>query len=938
MKQPRIARTARAGACLLALGLFPALATAVDHVVVSQVYGGGGNTGATYKQDFIELFNASSTPKSLNGWSIQYASAAGGTWNNMTLLPNVTLQPGQYYLVQQASGSGGTMDLPSPDLVGTIALSGTAGKVALVSNAVPLAGTCPSDAAIVDFVGFGATANCSEGGSPTPAPSNTTAVIREGGGCVDTDHNATDFVTGAPTPRNTSMPLNMCSGGPGPITLSVADVGVTAPATGTTTATFTVSLSSAAASNVTFNIATLDGTAVAGSDYVAANQNGATITAGNTTFTFSVTILANSTPGTPRTFKVKVDNIAGGGVTTTSAEATGTITSTTGPLRIGDIQGDGAHPARLNQTVTFDGVVTAIGAGGYFVQDAGDGNPLTSDAIFVYGNAPAGLVVGSAVKVTGKVVEFYGLAEITQPVTIVTGTGTLPAPVVLDATTPSADPAHPRCEGGSFVAADSIQVRNWRCLQSMRVTIADGAIGAPNFRSSSQPLSEAYGYVGSHPRPMRGPGLPFGTTAPSPPAGYNPPTWDAVPYVFGVDTGHLMTAQALNGGMRFHATGVMGFDFGIGVLWPTEFTITDQGPAYPVAVPVVPAGTLTIGSQNVLRLFNDKHDSGDIDACADTSPGSSDVCPTPEQFQVRLQKLSRQVRDVLRAPAVLGVQEVENLATLQSLADRINADQPGLGYTAHLEEGNDVGGIDVGFLVRGDVTVHAVTQLRKTETTMTGCSSSNPPPCLLNDRPPLLLDASFNGGRFAVLVLHNRSLGNVETQAYVRNKRFEQALSVARIAQAWQTGDSASVPGATAGVPLAIVGDFNAFEFTDGYVDVTGIIKGTAVQSENLLWDPSLPIVTPALYDTGDAMEPAQRYSFMFNGYAQELDHGVVTADLQSRLLWAAPVHGNADIPAGGSDATDPSTARRSADHDGFVMAFSTTADDVIFKDGFESR
>jgi len=903
-----------------------AAATSVDHVVISQVYGGGGATSlpATYKKDYIELFNPTSQPVDLGGWSLQYGSATGtGNWSPPHVLPALTIQPGQYLLIEEGGGTvGGDFPL-APDVAGgSLNLSQSNGKVALVNSSTVLSGQCPS-AGVVDQVGYG-TANCFEGSAAVAALGKETAAVRNGDGCVDSNDNAADFtVVTNPVPRNGGSPFNFCGGAGSPVTLSIGDLAITAPASGTAPATFSVQLSRAASSDVHFDIATADGSAVAGVDYVAAQQTGATIAAGATTFQFTVQIMANTTLGVPKTFKVLVGNIGGGDVANTSAEATATITNASGRLPIGAIQGDGAHPARLGQTVSFGGTVTALGAGGYFVQDEGDGNPLTSDALFVYGNVPAGLAVGNTVEVTGTVTEFYGLTEITGASATITGSGALPTAITLDGTTPSADPAHPRCEGGSFVAGDSVAVRNWRCLQGMRVTLPDGAISAPNFRSSSQPLSEAYAYVASQPRPFRGPGLVYGTEPPSPPPAYVPQYWDAVPYVFGIDTGHLMTAQALNAGVHFSATGVMGFDFGIGILWPTEFTVTDAGPSYPVAVPATPAGALTIGSQNMLRLFNDVHDSGSIDACADTSPGSADVCPTAEQFQVRLQKLSKQVREVLGAPAVLGVQEVENLATLQSLADRIHADDSTLTYRAYLEEGNDIGGIDVGVLVRSDVTVNAVTQIGKDETTSDGCSSSNPPPCLLNDRPPLLLDASFAGERFAVLVLHNRSLSSVETQAYVRAKRFAQALSVARIAQAWQTGDSASVPGATAGVPLAIVGDYNAFEFSDGYVDVTGIIKGTAVQSENLLWDASLPIVTPALFDGGDDVPDAQRYSFSYDGYAQDLDHGLMTGDFHARLLWAAIAHGNADVPAGGADATDPSTARRSADHDGFVMAFS---------------
>jgi outer membrane protein assembly factor BamB len=178
-------------------------------VVISQVYGGGGNTGATYKNDFIELFNAGGTAVSLSGWSVQYASATGNTWQT-TSLTNVSLNPGQYYLIQEAAGAGGTTALPTPDASGNIAMSATAGKVALVNSTTPFTVICPTGATIIDFVGFGTTANCFEGAGPTPAPSNTNAVLRKSGGCQDTNVNSADFAAGAPTPRNTSTTVAAC--------------------------------------------------------------------------------------------------------------------------------------------------------------------------------------------------------------------------------------------------------------------------------------------------------------------------------------------------------------------------------------------------------------------------------------------------------------------------------------------------------------------------------------------------------------------------------------------------------------------------------------------------------------------------------------------------------------------------------------------------------
>lgn len=175
-------------------------------VVISQVYGGGGNTGAQYTHDFIEVFNRGTMAVSLNGWSIQYAAAAGSTWQ-VTPLSNVSLQPGKYYLIQE-SGDG-TTNLPTPDVSGNIEIAATSGKVALVSSTTPLSGACPSGGNIIDLVGYGS-ANCSET-SPAPTLSNTTAAIRVSGGCKETDNNSADFTEVAPSPRNSGTPATTCA-------------------------------------------------------------------------------------------------------------------------------------------------------------------------------------------------------------------------------------------------------------------------------------------------------------------------------------------------------------------------------------------------------------------------------------------------------------------------------------------------------------------------------------------------------------------------------------------------------------------------------------------------------------------------------------------------------------------------------------------------------
>lgn len=210
---------------------------AAGSVVVSQVYGGGGNSGATYTNDFIELYNAGATAVSVSGWSVQYASSTGTSWQITTLAG--TIQPGAYYLVQEAAGTGGTTALPTPDATGSISMSGTTGKVAVVNTAAALTGACPTGGTtVVDFVGYGSGANCSEGSGPTATLSNTTAALRKGGGQQDTNDNAADFATGAPTPRNSGVvtapagPVTAVAVTPSPATVSVgATVQLTARGT-----------------------------------------------------------------------------------------------------------------------------------------------------------------------------------------------------------------------------------------------------------------------------------------------------------------------------------------------------------------------------------------------------------------------------------------------------------------------------------------------------------------------------------------------------------------------------------------------------------------------------------------------------------------------------------------------------------------------------------
>jgi hypothetical protein len=180
-------------------------------VVISQIYGGGGNSGAPYRQDFIELFNRGSEPVDLAGWSVQYAPAAGATWSRAALAG--TIAPGGYFLVQGIAGGNNGLPLPSPDAITSLALAASAGKVALVQMGAALAGACPAEPRLIDLVGYGAGANCFEGTAPAPAPSATRVALRRDEGCADAGDNLADFTAAPPAPRNTSAPVHRCDTG-----------------------------------------------------------------------------------------------------------------------------------------------------------------------------------------------------------------------------------------------------------------------------------------------------------------------------------------------------------------------------------------------------------------------------------------------------------------------------------------------------------------------------------------------------------------------------------------------------------------------------------------------------------------------------------------------------------------------------------------------------
>lgn len=803
----RFARQAALGLLLLC-----AFGAAQAQVVISQVYGGGGNSGATLKNDFIELRNNGAAAVSLDGWSVQYASSAGTSWSRTNLAGSIA--PGGYYLVQQAAGSGGTQDLPTPDAIGGIAMSATNGKVALVQSTTALAGSCPLGGTVVDFVGYGSSATCFEGAGPTPTLSNTTAALRKGDGSVDTNQNAADFVTGAPAPRN-----------------------------------------------------------------------------------------SGSTPPPPPEPAL--------------------------PLTIAQIQGDGLESPHLGKIVVTEGVVTALKFNnGFFLQSTSDdGDPATSEGIFVFTRTapPAAAAVGNRVRVTAKVEEFVpssnpnqlAITELIEPEIELLASG-LPLPAAIELTAadlaPSATPA------------------TLERLEGMRVSVARARVVAPSGGSinESQATSSSDGVfhvvLPEVARPFREPGIGVLDVVPIP-ADKQPPRFDTNPERLMVRSRGQVGATALAMDVDAEVeslVGVLDYFAGTWALLPDVGPIATAGGKLPAAVNDPSYEEVTVGAFNLLRLFDDVAD------------GNGGPTLTAAALEKRLGKASAAICDFIKAPDILGVVEVEGLRVLNLLADRVNTTCPRApAYVAFLEQGNDPGGINVGFLVstravapdRARVEPLQVAQFGKDAT----LDNPNGSTSVLNDRPPLLLRAVVhqdNGASYplTVIVNHLRSLGSIDSiapgsngwptdGARVRAKRGAQAAYLAGLVESLQQNDP--------GERIVLVGDFNAFEFNDGYVDVLGVVSGFEAAEDEVLTYVDSPLTVPLVDGSQLIADPSQHYSYVFAGNAQTLDHVLLNRAVADDALALRVEHARINADFGVHHFGDAGTPVGSSDHDPVVLAIA---------------
>ena len=806
--------TLRVGLLPLAFVAFAAFSpSAYAQVVISQVYGGGGNAGATLRHDFIELKNRSTTAQSVGGWSVQYTSAAGGTWQVTALPAGTTIPAGAYLLVRQAAGTGGTVDVPG-DITGTIAMAGASGKVALANSATPLSGTVPVGAGLIDAVSYG-TANGIEG-TPTPVLSNTTAALRNGGGCDDTGNNINDFSVGAPAPRNSTAAAEICSGGGG----------------------------------------------------------------------------------------------GGGGGGGIPMAAT-----------IPAIQGSGGTSTMAGQLVITSGVVTRVNSNGFFIQDlSGDGNPATSDGLFVFSGATLfpDAVPGNLITVTGTVAEFAsGAGTVATPLTQIAnptsvsfqGAGYSITPVTVNLPLAPGESLERfegmlvRIEGALIVQQNFLQARFGQ------LTLGAGRHETPtNRHRPNSPQALALADLQARSRVMLDDGASTQNPSPTPYFGSNglPRAGDTVSNLVGtLDFGLSGSSSAGPGLYRLHPVAA------------PIFTATNPRPR---ALAGLDNDKTKIAAMNVLNYFTTFTNGQTADGqtgqgCTlgtSTSAGNCRGASNLPEFQRQRDKIVRALAGL--DADVVGLMEIQNNGNVaaQNLVDALNAQVRSGPWAVAPLPANSPG------IGTGTDAIRVAVIYKPAKVTLVGVAISDTDP--VNNRPTLAQTFAAPGGeRFTVVVNHLKSKGSCpgagdpdaagnldagDGQGCWNGTRVQQVQRlrtfVAQLQQNSGTND------------VLIVGDMNAYGQEDPIFELTS--NGFIDQA--------------ARYNSF-------AYTYVFDAMAGRLDHAIASASMSPKIVATKLWHINADEqiafdynleskqPACATCAPDPADRYdpyRSSDHDPILV------------------
>ncbi len=859
----------------------PVAQAASPNIVISQVYGGGGNSGATYKNDFIELFNLGSTSVNLSGWSVQYASSTGTTWQ-VTNLSAVMLQPGQYYLVQEAQGSGGTVNLPTPDATGIIPMSASAGKVALVNNTTALTGSCPT-VGVVDFVGFG-TANCYEGSGPTPAPSNTTAVLRASGGCKDTDVNSADFTSSTPTPRNTASAINVCS-----VAETAPQVTSTSPTNGASGVPVNQDLSVTFSEPVNLTSAWFSLSCSLSGTWDTSNS---TISGGAAIYTINpnadlsdgdsctLTIFANQvsdqdTNDPPDTMTADV-------LVNFSVQDVCSLSYTP----VYQIQGSGLSAA-ITSSVTTQGIVVGDYEGaspalqGFYLQDlTGDGNLATSDGIFIFESDNGNRVnLGDVVRVTGTVSEYFEQTQVGASTVHLCSSGNSIAPVEVTFPLPGSTYLE-QYEGMLVRLPQTMYVtEHFQLGRFGQVVVSSGArLQQPT--NVALPGAPALAIQGANdlnrliiddalnnqnPDPIlfgRG-GIPLS-------ASNTLRGGDSVTGVVGVMTYTWSGNSASGNAYRLRPINALGGG-------SPDFQAINSRPATAPAL----QGSLRVAGMNLLNYFN-TFGSG---ACTNGVGGSTTDCRGADTLAEFDRQWPKTVAAITGTQAdIIGVVEIENdgYGPTSAIADLVNklnnATAPGtyafIDVDASASQVNALGSdaIKVGLIYKpARVNPVGITAALNTTAFVNGGDSA------ARNRPALAqaFEEITTGQRFVLAVNHFKSKGSACDIPDAGDGQGECNLvriNAANQLTAWLATD----PTGSGDPDVLIIGDLNSYAKEDPILAIQG------AGYTNLI----------------EAYGGLNAYSYVFDGQWGYLDHALSNTSLAGQVSAVNEWHINADEPS----------------------------------------
>ncbi|WP_333659719.1 ExeM/NucH family extracellular endonuclease [Meiothermus cerbereus] len=910
-------------------------------VVISQVYGGGGNSGAPYTHDFVELFNRGTTPVSLNGWSIQYASATGtgnfgASSTLITELPNVTLQPGQYFLVQQAGGTVGAA-LPAPDFIDStpIAMAAGAGKVALVSSTSPLGcngGSTPCSPAqlaqIIDLVGYG-NANFFEGAGAAPTLSNTTAALRKDNGCTETDNNAADFEAAGPNPRNTASARNFCDESAPSVVSTTPAAGGTINPDANLTLTFSEPVnvsgewfSIACSSSGTRSVADTVVTANATSTQFVINPNTDFVSTESCTLTvFAAQVSDVDTLDPPDTMTANFELVFN-------------------PVSVCDlpytpiyqIQGSGLSAA-ITGSVTTRGVVVGDYEGpspalrGFYIQDpTGDGDANTSDGIFVFNGNNDSVSLGDVVRVVGTAAEFQDQTQISATTITKCGTGTV-TPV--DVTLPFASPTEAERYEGMLVrlpqtlyVTEHFQLGRFgqvvlssggRLKQPTNVTTPGAAANALQAQNNLNRIILDDALQNQNPDPIL-----FGRNGQPLSASNTLRGGDTATGIVGVMTYTWAGNAASGNAYRVRPIGALNGYVNFVAANPRPTTAPDVG------------GTLRVVGFNLLNFFNTFDGLPDtVDNCTNGVGGPPTDCRGADTLAEFNRQWPKTVAAILAMnPDVLGFNEMENDgygpdSAIAFLVNKLNeATAPGtyafIDADAATGQVNALGtdAIKVGLIYKpARVTPVGQTAVLNTPAFVNGGDSAP------RNRASLAqaFQQNDNGAIFIVNVNHLKSKGSAcdlpdqgDGQGNCNVVRTNAAQQLA----AWL----ATNPTGIADPDILLIGDYNSYAKED---PITALKNAGYINLiENRLGD--------------DA------YSYVFDGQWGYLDHALASPSLNAQVSGVAEYHINADEPSVLDYNTDFKTPNlqallyapdqyRVSDHDPVVVGLSLTAPGAWF-------